>query len=178
VLVLQLALGVVGLDGAGHDVSHDGAHGPDTDHPDAKGIGGHLASVRALAAGVAFFGIAGEAARRVGAGMTLTVGVGLAAALVAAVAVAAATRALLGFDTDGVVRIGGAVGTTGTVYVPVPGARIGSGKVQLVVQGRLVEYAAVTPDTALATGDPVLVVDVAEPDTLVVVRAPEELRDA
>ena len=65
-----------------------------------------------------------------------------------------------------------AVGTTGTVYLSIPGHRTGSGKVHITVQNRLVEVQAVTAEDALPTGSPILVVDVQGNDTVVVVRNP------
>jgi hypothetical protein len=58
------------------------------------------------------------------------------------------------------------------VYLAVPGARDGAGKVHLTLQGRLVELQAVTPNDALPTGQRVLVIDVAGPDTVVVIKDP------
>ena len=54
-----------------------------------------------------------------------------------------------------------AVGQEGTVYIPIPAAKANTGKVQLKLQNRLVEYEAVTSSSQkLATGTKVRVVGV------------------
>jgi hypothetical protein len=164
-LVLQLAGGLSGADGHAHGATDaDGGHAPHGVHTVVQ-----LASLRALAAARAGFGLAGAGLRASG----VRDGVALAGAVVlglaAGAAVAALTRLLLRFESDGTVRLASAVGLPATVYVPIPRAGAGRGKVQLALQGRLVECEAVTADDApLATGAPVLVVDVADGGTLVV----------
>jgi hypothetical protein len=48
----------------------------------------------------------------------------------------------------------------------VPAARAGSGKIQLMLQNRTVEYQAVTPGNELATGTPIRIVAVINSDTV------------
>ena len=170
-LVLQLAGGLVSGDG---DASH-AAGG--TGH---AGDGGHhapaplqLPSLRTLAAAIAGFGLAGAGLLAAGSPGGVSLAGALAVALIAGAGVAALTRLLLRFESDGTVQLARAVGLTATVYVPIPGAGGGSGKVTLALQGRLVECQAVTADDApLPTGATVLVVDVANGDTLVVAPDP------
>jgi hypothetical protein len=184
VLLLQAAASFLGLEHGGHDVPHHdaghighighighaghGGHGAPHEH--AAGDGLNLLTVRSLSAGVAFFGLGGLAARALGP--LLATLVGAVAGLVAAVAVAVLMRQLLRLESDGTLDIGRAVGTGGVVYLAVPGARDGAGKVHLTLQGRLVELQAVTPNDALPTGQRVLVIDVAGPDTVVVIKDP------
>ena len=152
-LVLQLVLGVFGMDG-GHDVDHDVASGL------------NLLSVRALSAGAAFFGVTGSAALAAGMPAWLATiaagGVGMGAM----VAVAAIVRGMGRFESDGAVRIEGAIGSPGTVYLRIPGGRAGAGKVMLTLQDRVVELRAVTSGKELPTGASVVVTDVVAPDTV------------
>lgn len=171
-VVLQFGMGLLGLDdGAGveldaeADVELDGGAGG------AEGL--HLLSVRTLSAGLAFFGIAGMASLSAGAPRWLALAAASATGIAAAVAVAAATRAMLRLQSDGTVRIAGAVGTAGTVYLRIPARRAGEGKVTLTVQGRTVEFRAVTDEDELPTGSRVIVVDVAGPATVEVAREPD-----
>jgi len=167
VVVLQLVLGLLGLDhdAVPHDV-HVHVHVGHAGHAaDAAHHGLHLTSLRALAAGLAFFGLTGYGLLRAG----WSAGGAVALALVA---VAVLLRLLLRLESDGVVRIENALWQPATVYVPIPGAKAGAGKVTLSLQGRLVEYQAVTPEPALPTGAAVTVVDVVSSDTLEVVRTP------
>ncbi len=80
-------------------------------------------------------------------------------------------RTIYRFSDIGNIEIVNAVGQTGTVYVPIPAAGEGSGYVQVVVQGRLRELAAVTDEPqALPTGMQISVVKLFNQDTLVVRR--------
>ena len=164
ILVLQLVLSAIGFD-------HGGA-----EHPSLAGAaesGLDLFSVRALAAGLAFFGIGGLAGMATGLGALVAVPLALFAGVAAAVAVALVMRAMLRLEDDGTVQIQGAVGVSGTVYLTVPAAREGAGKVHLPLQNRTVELQAITThDAPLPTGARILVIDVVGPDTVEVVPDP------
>ena len=178
VLVVQLLLGLLGVVDAGGDVDagdgHDGGHG----HLASEGL--DLMSVRALSAGVAFFGLGGLAGLATPLGLFAAIPLALIAGTAAMFGTAVAMRWMLGFDDDGTVSIHGAVGATGTVYLTIPGERKGAGKVTLTLQNRIVEYQAVTSDALLPTGAPIMVVDVVGPDTVHVVADPtrKELSNA
>ena len=159
VLVIQLAVGLLGLDA-------------DADAPDAA-AGFHLLSVRTVAAFVAFLGIGGRGALAAGLGLPASLGIGLGAGALAALGVAALTRLLRNFDSDGVVRMERALGQPGTVHVKVPGGSARPGKVLLTVQDRLLEVPAVSLDGELPTGTPVTVVGLADAGTVEVVRTPD-----
>lgn len=170
VLLLQLALGVLGLDHSGADadleLDHDSAGG---DHL----AGFNLLSVRSLVAAVAFFGITGRGALAAGRGLPLATLLALFGGVAAAVIVAALMRLLRNLDRDGVVRIEHAVGLPARVHVRLPADRTSPGKVMLTLQERLMELPAVSLDGELATGTEVTVVGLAGPDTLEVVRTPD-----
>ena len=161
VLIFQLVASIAGLE---HGHSHDGFHG------DGAAEGLNLLSIRSIAAGLAFFGIAGLAARPFG--LIIASAAAVLAALGAAVVIASLVRAFGRLERDGTLSLGAAVGTTGTVYLSIPGHRSGAGKVHLTVQNRLVECTAVTTDDPLPTGASVLVIDLEGRDTVVVVRNP------
>ena len=62
-----------------------------------------------------------------------------------------------------------AAGAEGTVYLTIPGARAGKGKVQITISGAVREYDAVYEgDSALKTGTPIRVVDAIDSNTLLV----------
>jgi hypothetical protein len=170
VLIVQLLLGVFGIVHDGIDAPHDvaGHHGAYSQTSD----GLHLLSVRALSAGLGFFGIGGMAGLATGWGLLAAIPLGAALGFGAMIATALMTRWMLSLEDDGSVSIDGAVGSTGTVYLAIPGERKGAGKVLLTLQNRTVEYQAVTSQGALPTGASVLVVDVVGPDTVDVVPDP------
>lgn len=174
VLLLQLLLGLFGADVAhglehlegGHDLGHGGAH----DGPGGNGL--NLFSVRALSAGLAFFGLAGLAAMSAGWPPLLVLPAAVIPGFLAMVLVAMSMRWLLRLDSDRSIHVSDAIGEGGTVYIPIPGADSGPGKVTLTLNGRTVEYEAVTRGEALSTGTKVTVVDIREPDIVEVVATP------
>jgi hypothetical protein len=176
VLIVQLLLGLLGVIDAGTD-AHAG-HGHDHVHSASEGL--DLLSVRALSAGVAFFGIGGLTGLATPLGLFAAIPLALIGGLAAMVGTAVAMRWMLRFEDDGTVLIHGAVGATGTVYLAIPGDRQGSGKVMLSLQNRIVEYQAVTSAAPLPTGAAIMVVDVVGPDTVDVVADPttKEFSDA
>jgi membrane protein implicated in regulation of membrane protease activity len=83
-------------------------------------------------------------------------------------------RGISQLTSSGNQRIRNAVGCKATVYIPIPAAHAGAGKVQLSMQNRIVEYQAVTEDAEqLKTGEEVVVVGVAGSDLVRVRRAAE-----
>lgn len=161
VLLFQFVAGLVGLD---HGHAHDSHHGGGA----SEGL--NLLSIRSIAAGIAFFGVAGLAARSLG--VIVAAVLALIAGGAAAVGVAAIVKTFGRLERDGTLSLGSAVGTTGSVYLSIPGHKSGAGKVHLTVQNRLVECPAVTAEDALPTGASVLVIDLEGNDTVVVVRNP------
>lgn len=162
-ILLQAVLGLLGL--GDHDIADDTG---EVHAGDAL----NLLSVRAIAAGLCFFGLTGLAAGEWGFGTLLALPLAVAAGLAAAAGVALALRAMRRMETDGVVRPEGAVGLNATVYLRIPGGPGAPGKVHLFLQGRTVEMLAVSRDP-LPTGAPVIVVDVVSPDTLEVAPQPQ-----
>jgi len=161
-LVLQFLLGLLGLEHHGFDLGH--LHAADTLN---------LLSVRALAAGLAFFGLLGMLTQAWGGGAGLALVAAAAAGTASALAVAAAQRQLRRLERDGTVRLERAVGEAATVYLSIPGGMARPGKVHLALQGRTVELQAVSLHP-LSTGADVVVVDVVGPDTVEVTSLPPE----
>jgi hypothetical protein len=177
VLVVQLLLGLLGIVDAGGD-GDAGGHGHGGVHGAAEGL--NLLSVRALSAGVAFFGLGGLVGMATPLRLLAAIPLAIVGGIAAMYGTAVAMRWMLGFEDDGTVSIDGAVGATGTVYLAIPGERQGAGKVTLTLQNRIVEYQAVTSDAPLPTGAAIMVVEVVGPDTVHVVADPtrKELSDA
>lgn len=164
IFVIQLLLSLFGL--GHHDFSidsHDVAgHG---DH------GGHdyflgMLSFRAIVAAVTFFGLAGLAANKNGIAGLAAVGVAAVTGLAAMTAVAAVLRFFNKLQSDGTARIEQSLCAQGSVYLTIPGQKQGCGKITVTVQGRTMEYLAVTPGAALPTGAKITIVDVIGPDTV------------
>ena len=179
VLVFQFVLTLIGLgsDGdvpddlpddmphdlsvdAAHDVSADAHGGHDASHAhDSSWLFG-IISFRTLVAAAAFFGLGGLAASSAGWSMFLQLGTAVVCGGVAMVGVHSVMKMLGKLGDDATVRIHKALGQEATVYVPIAASKERSGKVQLKLQNRVMEYEAVTAGERLATGTRVRVVAV------------------
>jgi membrane protein implicated in regulation of membrane protease activity len=194
VLVCQFLLTLVGL--GGHDVdggfdgdldvgdlpdnlstSHHTSLGTTADgdfaHPDSSWLFGVL-SFRTLVAAAAFFGVAGKAALSAGFQQSTALVLAVLVGLSAMYGMYWLMRLIGSLTSSGNERIVNALGQTATVYIPIPAAGQGAGKVQLSMQNRIVEYRAVTnDDSKLNTGESVEVVDIAGSDLVCVRRVVE-----
>jgi membrane protein implicated in regulation of membrane protease activity len=185
------ALGVETPHDIGHDVGgmdHDFSAG-DADHGDLGhdgGADGHAESphsgpahpqhgatslfralsLRTVTAALAFFGLAGLAAQAADCPPQTTLLIAVAAGLGAMYAVYAMLRGMVSLRAEGTVRIHHALGKQASVYLRIPGHRQGTGKIQINLQNRTMEYLAVTPGEAIPTGTAVVVTEVLGSDTV------------
>jgi membrane protein implicated in regulation of membrane protease activity len=178
ILICQFVLTLVGF---GHDVGdmvHDGVDVHTDVHVDAHGGDGGdshspanaqhdsswlfgIISFRTLIAASAFFGLAGLTSESAGFGLPLQLLFATASGTGAMFAVHGLVKQLGRLNQDQTLRVQRALGREGTVYIPIPAKKASSGKVQLTLQSRVVEYEAVTGgDEKLATGTKVRVVAV------------------
>jgi membrane protein implicated in regulation of membrane protease activity len=128
-----------GHDGSGHDGSgHDASH-HDSQHHSASSWIFTVLTFRTLTAFFAFFGLAGIAAKRLELEPAQILAVALVSGAVALFIVAWLMRMLFKLNVDGTVRIERAVGTRGTVYLSIPAAKSGVGKVHVSQLNRTVE---------------------------------------
>jgi hypothetical protein len=103
----------------------------------------------------------------------LAILVGVVAGALASFLLALAFRASMKLESVGNLDYKNAVGKAATVYIKVPHARTGKGKITVMLQERYVEADAVTDDAAdLVTGTAVDVVGLTEETTFVVRRKP------
>jgi membrane protein implicated in regulation of membrane protease activity len=160
-----------------HDLSADGAHHASFSDGDGHDAGHHhgstwlfgVISFRTLVAAFTFFGLAGMAAQSAELALPWQLLIAVIAGTGAMYGVHWIMQTFYRLGEDGTARITRAVGQQGTVYVSIPGGQAGSGKIQLNLQNRLVEYEAVTSAEAkLPAGAKVVVVGVMGSSTLVV----------
>lgn len=185
VLACQFVLTLVGMGhhdvDMSHDVPHDlgadGAHDASFSDGDGHDAGHHhgstwlfgVISFRTLVAAFTFFGLAGMAAQSAELALPWQLLIAVIAGTAAMYGVHWIMQSFYRLGEDGTVRIARAVGQQGTVYVSIPGGKAGSGKIQLNLQNRLVEYEAVTSaEGKLPAGAKVVVVGVMGSNTLVV----------
>lgn len=160
-LLVQLALGLFGLDGEGAiEADPTGADGLD------------LFTIRALSAAAAFFGLTGLGAMRLGLPGFLALPLAAGAGFVAALGVAWTMRSLRRLEQDRSFNVHSVLGLPATVSLSIPPLERGAGKVHLVAHERFQEFDAVTRGEEIASGVTVYVVDIKSPDTLVVSRTP------
>jgi hypothetical protein len=171
IFLFQLAMTLLGMDSDGDldidmpdDVDFD-ADGSVVDHGSTWLFS--IISLRTLVAAALFFGLGGIAALQAGQSDLIALGVAAAAGLGAMYAVHWLMRAMYGLAQDRTVRLEEAIGERGSVYVPIPANQSGVGKVQIRMQERIVELAAVTDaGEKLATGTRVEVVQLIGPQTV------------
>ncbi len=174
VLICQFVMTLIGLGGdadmgLADDIPDDIPDLDSLDVPDVDAADHHVSSswlfgiisFRTLVAAFTFFGLAGMAAYSANLAMPLQIVIAVLAGGTAMVVVHYLMQSFYRLSQTGTLRISNAVGKTATVYVPIPGAKAGQGKVQVKVQDRLEEFTAVTSaEEKLATGAKVVVVGV------------------
>lgn len=154
-LVLQIAATLIGGDSeVDGDLDVHGEMGE-----------GHL-SFRTVVAFVTFFGIGGRAALAGGLGAWPSLGAAAVAGSLAFWLVGLAMLQISRLRSSGNVDIQNAVGSEARVYLTVPAQREGSGSVTVPIQGRTMQFKAVTRGPAIATGRFCKVVGVHAGDTL------------
>lgn len=159
-LALQIVLALAGAD-------HDVAQGADLS------AGLDLLSVRAIAAGVAAFGLGGLAGLELGVPMLLTLALGVFVGGGALLLTAVLTRAMLGMERSGSLQLEAAVGREGQLQLSVPAGMEGSaGRIQFELQGRTLEMKAVSSTGAIPSGTAVTIVALIDGDTVEVVPTP------
>ncbi|MBI4569592.1 MAG: hypothetical protein HY719_14450 [Planctomycetes bacterium] len=158
---------------AGDGAHGDAPHGGETaDQAHAGAAFVKYLSIKTVTAFFTFFGLTGLACRHAGVDAGITLTVALAAGAGSLFLVAYAMRLMAGLQASGNYDLANGIGQVGRVYLTIPPARTGAGKVTLVVQGRSVTCKAVTSGAAgLATGAEVKVIELAAPDTVLVVSA-------
>jgi membrane protein implicated in regulation of membrane protease activity len=76
---------------------------------------------------------------------------------------------LMSLHNDGTLKMNNAIGQTGTVYIRIPEAEKGTGKVNVTIQERYCEFDAITESReGIKTGELVYVTDVRQGNVLVV----------
>jgi len=174
ILVCQFVLTIIGFGGEGFDIVDDIPDGDVSDfgdletgeHPGSTFMFGMI-SFKTLVAAATFFGLSGMAARSGDLNVPMQFLIAVTSGGFALVIVHWLMKTLYQLGESGNLKITNTIGKTASVYIPIPGADGGLGKVQVVVQGRLEEFAAVTSaEDKLITGAKVVVVDVIDGTTL------------
>lgn len=140
---------------------------------DTPGDGGAdgmaLFSLRGIMAMASVGGWSGLVMHEAGINIVVTIILAVAFGIMALVGIAWIMKLSARLQSSGNIDLGYAIGKVGTVYIPVPAAMKGSGKVNITVQERFIEVNAVTTsERKLTTGESVRVVATDETGMLVV----------
>ncbi|MEM8709350.1 MAG: hypothetical protein AAGG01_00245 [Planctomycetota bacterium] len=146
VLAVQMLLLFLGGDVADGEVDLD---------VDSDGLS--FFSIRAIAAFLTFFGLVGLYGQNQGWSDALTAGSALGAGSGMMLAVAWLFSLQSKLHQEGNVKPADAVGKPAVVYLRIPAAGEGKGKITVAMQGRTVEFAAVTSGPELPTGTDVTI---------------------
>ena len=165
-ILLQLLLMLLGFSGA--DAESD--FGDTADHSSPTDIF-KILSLRTIVAGIAFFGIGGLAGLTGGTSKAVSVIIAVVSGLIAIYAVYYLYWSAGKLKEDGSLSEKTLIGSTGSVYVRIPSAKAGTGKVLVCQQGRTVEYEAITAGEELKASMPIVVVGVASSTTVEVAAA-------
>lgn len=158
-LVMSLLGGVHDLD-VGHEVDAGAIHHGDIDSQ-AVGL-----SVRTVVAFITFFGLTGMGLSAANVSSLWAFLGALVAGGLAFWLVGLAMLQLNKLRASGTVEIKNSVGAQARVYLAIPGHKSGTGAVTVPIQGRTMEYRAVTSGEALPTGSYCRVVAVQASDTV------------
>ena len=147
VLVAQTGLNLFGLGDADTDVD------PDVDVDEVEGGDDlNFLSIRALAGFLTFFGLVGWGGSGAGWPTAVHVPVAAAAGSFVMVMVAIIMRFFRRMTSSGTVQPFSAVGSSATVYLRIPARRSGKGKITVSLQGRSMQFDAMTAGEELPTG--------------------------
>ncbi len=185
VLVIQTILMFIGL---GEDADGDVGTDTDVDVPDdisdtdtdggfdedldPNGLDGlRIFTVRGVIAFLVMFGWVGALLESMDVSLWINIPVSAVCGFSMMTLLAFLFKAVMGLRSDGTIDVRNAVGTAGKVHLTIPPARMGEGKVHILLQGAYVERDAVTDDEEpIPTGSEVVVVRVSGETTLVVRR--------
>lgn len=159
-------------DGCCHDgCLHDGALHDGEDPGGHAAAGLHVLTIRGVVAFLTLFGWGGLWLSQIGLRPFWALFLSVQMGIIGMVGIALLLREAVKLQQDGTLDLRNAVGCSGTVYLTVPAARAGSGKVNVIVQEQLCEFDAVTElDAPIPTGTEVAVVGLAGEAILVVPR--------
>ena len=161
--LIQFLFSLIGLDFDDADVHipSDGGHASfDTDFS--------LISVRSIIAFFTMFGWAGVLLLNAGKAMWTVVILSSVAGFVGMIVVAYLLYLMSKLDESGTTDLTDAIFETGEVYLSIPPAKSGPGKVHLKLKGALKELDAITEGNGLPTGATVRILEILDNNTLLV----------
>lgn len=172
--VIQFVMSLIGLD-ADSDVDVDASVDMEADFDSADVDHGYdidpsftILSIRGVIAFFTFFGWTGVWILHKGWGLMPAIGIALASGLAAMTVVAYMIFQFARLEKSGTSNITHALQEEGEVYLTIPAAGHGTGKIHIRLDGVLREFDALTDGKSISTGERIKVVDIMEDNVLIV----------
>ncbi len=161
-IVIQTVLLLIGIGGDAADVD-------DIDGIDLPDDGLAIFSLRGVLSMLCITGWVAVALLETSLPQGVSIAIAIACGVATLIGMAYLMRAINRLQSSGNIDIENCIGKVAEVYIPIPAAGAGSGKVNLTVQEKFSEFSAITTSgEQLKTGAVVRVVAVSESGTLVV----------
>lgn len=155
IFIIQLILTLIGLDA---DI--------EADFDDGSGIG--IISLRGLVTFATFFGWTGIGALHEGYAPAKTLMIAFLFGFMAMVSLAYLLSKLLKLQESGTIDNYDAITQVGDVYIPIPEAKDGKGRIHITLQNKLMEFDAISDGPPIKTGVKVKVIDVLNENVMLV----------
>ena len=171
ILIIQTVLQLIGIGGddVPEDIDGDGIPDSDLDAAAAADDGLSLFSIRGLLSMLCITGWLGVGLLETALPDWAAILIAVAAGVATLIGIAFLMRGIYKLQSSGNIDISNAIGKVAQVYIPIPAAGAGSGKVTITLQEKFCEYTAITAAAeALKTGSYVRVVSVSDGGVLLV----------
>lgn len=171
ILIIQTVLQLIGIGGddVPEDIDGDGIPDSDLDAAAAADDGLSLFSIRGILSMLCITGWLGVGLLETALPDWAAILIAVAAGVATLIGIAFLMRGIYKLQSSGNIDISNAIGKVAQVYIPIPAAGAGSGKVTITLQEKFCEYTAITAATeALKTGSYVRVVSVSDGGVLLV----------
>ena len=171
ILIIQTVLQLIGIGGddVPEDIDGDGIPDSDLDAAAAADDGLSLFSIRGILSMLCITGWLGVGLLETALPDWAAILIAVAAGVATLIGIAFLRRGIYKLQSSGNIDISNAIGKVAQVYIPIPAAGAGSGKVTITLQEKFCEYTAITAAAeALKTGSYVRVVSVSDGGVLLV----------
>ena len=171
ILIIQTVLQLIGIGGddVPEDIDGDGIPDSDLDAAAAADDGLSLFSIRGILSMLCITGWLGVGLLETALPDWAAILIAVAAGVATLIGIAFLMRGIYKLQSSGNIDISNAIGKVAQVYIPIPAAGAGSGKVTITLQEKFCEYTAITAAAeALKTGSYVRVVSVSDGGVLLV----------
>lgn len=171
ILIIQTVLQLIGIGGddVPEDIDGDGIPDFDLDAAAAADDGLSLFSIRGILSMLCITGWLGVGLLETALPDWAAILIAVAAGVATLIGIAFLMRGIYKLQSSGNIDISNAIGKVAQVYIPIPAAGAGSGKVTITLQEKFCEYTAITAAAeALKTGSYVRVVSVSDGGVLLV----------